>query len=101
MNFRNKRTCGIKDRQSKRGSFRLDGAGNPMGTKNRPGASGNLIQALDKPRALRFEGRHIDCEQFHGGHRMADIERWPIFFECPFDDFDRPDDTGTKPARLH
>src|SRR5450631_2443302 len=97
MNFRNEGTCGIEDRQSKRGGFRLDGAGDPMGTKNRARASGNLIQALDEPCSLRLEGLDniavVD-------NLMADIDGRPIFFERAFDDFDRPDDAGTKSARL-
>ena len=97
MNFRDEGTGGIKDGQSKRGGFVLDGAGNAMGTEDRARAMRNLIQTLDKAGAFRLEA--LDNMAIVDNF-MADIDRRPIFLERAFHDFDRANDAGTKSARL-
>src|SRR5262249_25599733 len=97
VHLRHQRAGRIQNRKVARLCGVHDGLRDAMRAEHRHRAIGDLIELLDKARALALQ-RVDDMLVVHD--LMADIDGLAILLERALDDVDRPDDARAKTARL-
>ena len=91
------RAGGVDHRQVAPGGGVLDRAGDAMGAEDGDAARGDLVEFVDEMRAFGAQPLH-HMAVVHD--LVPDIDRRAVFLDRPFDDLDRPLDTGTKAPGL-